>query len=443
MSDANSGGPRALSGRPQRSPWRIAVGLAVVLAVAIGLALLLTYCAKALPPGAGTSGPGRGHGRGGGGASGSGRPTITVGIATVALGDIPVEISALGTVTPVATVQVQARVSGALDRIAFTEGQLVRKGELLAQIDPRPFRVALDQAEGQLRHDQALLEDARLDLKRYTILRAQDSVSGQVFDTQTALVKQDEGTVATDMASVANARLNLSFSRLTAPVSGRVGLRQIDPGNQITANQSTPLTVVTQVDPIAVVFSVPETAIGSITRSGAAGLPVTVFDRAGGAALATGKLATLDNLIDPTTGTVKAKAVFANGAVALFPNQFVNVSVLVDTLKNQVIVPTTAVRHGPQGDYVWLLQSDDTVKAQPVTVGPGTPETVSIVSGLKLGDTVITDGGDRLRDGGAVTLPGASPGSPHGARAGGGHGRGGAGGRRHRPPGAGAGPASE
>jgi multidrug efflux system membrane fusion protein len=329
-----------------------------------------------------------------------------VGVAKTSLGDIPITISALGTVTPVATVQIQARVSGMLERVGFQEGQVVRKGQLLAQIDPRPFQAALDQAEGTLRHDQALLANAKLDLDRYKALVAQDSVARQTYDTQVALVAQDEGTVKTDQAAVQNARLNLGFAHVTSPVSGRVGLRQVDPGNEITANQSTPFTVVTQLDPITVVFSAPESAIGSIARHGPAGLPVTAYDRAGGAVLGTGKLLALDNLIDPTTGTVKAKASFANAGGALFPNQFVNVSVLADTLRNQVVTPTTAIRHGPQGDFVWVLQPDRTVKTRAVQVGPGTAELVSIASGLSVGETVITDGGDRLRDGAKVVLPG-------------------------------------
>jgi multidrug efflux system membrane fusion protein len=356
-----------------------------------------------------------------------GRPPITVGVARATLGEMPITISALGTVTPVATIQVQARVSGNLDRVGFKEGQLVRKGQLLAQIDPRPFQVALEQAQGTLQHDEALLADARLDLQRYTTLKAQDSVAVQTYDTQVALVKQDEATVVTDRASVANAKLNLEFSRVTSPVTGRVGLRQVDPGNQITANQTTPFTVVTQLDPITVVFSVAENAIGPIMRQhGGTGLPVTVYDRAGGTALGTGTLLTLDNLIDPTTGTVKAKAAFHNAGVSLFPNQFVNAVVLVDTLKNQVIVPTTAVRHGSQGDFVWVLQPDRTVKARLVTVGPASAETVSLVSGLKVGEPVITDGGDRLREGAKVILPGQRPGGQGGA--GGGHHRHGGGG---------------
>ncbi len=425
MNEPISGTARGVATRPGRSPWRIAIGIVVVILVAIGLAAVLTYCAKAPGPGGPGGGPPGAPGRGGPGGPGGGfpggaggRPSITVGVMKAALGDVPITVSALGTVTPVATVQIQARVSGMLARVGFKEGQHVRKGQLLVQVDPRPFQVALDQARAQLQHDEALLDNARLDLKRYAALKAQDAVATQTYDTQVYLVKQDEATVANDHAAVASAQLNLGFSRVESPVSGVAGLRQVDPGNQITANQSTPFTVVTQLDPITVVFSIPESAIDGVVRRGAAGLPVTVYDRAGGATLSTGKLLTLDNLIDPTTGTIKAKAIFANPGSTLFPNQFVNVVLLVDTLKNQVVVPTTAVRHGPQGDFVWVLQPNKTVKARVVKVGPGTPETVSLASGLTVGETVITDGGDRLRENAKVVLPGTRPGASGGGGAG-------------------------
>ncbi|HZL01136.1 MAG TPA: efflux RND transporter periplasmic adaptor subunit [Caulobacteraceae bacterium] len=415
--------PRPAPARRQRPAWRTLAWIAGVIVIALVLAVVLSRCVKSGAASGAGGARGGGHGgRGGSAAAGpGGRPAITVGVAKAALSDIPITVSALGSVTPVATVEIQARVAGMLDRVGFREGQVVRKGQLLAQIDPRPFQVALDQAQGTLVHDEALLADARLDLKRYGALRAQDSIAGQTYDTQAALVRQDEGTVITDRAAVANARLNLSFTRVTSPVSGRIGLRQIDPGNLITANQTTPFTVVTQLDPITVVFSVPESAIGAIATQGAAGLKATAYDRAGGAVLATGTLATLDNLIDPTTGTVKAKASFANAGGSLFPNQFVNVVLLVDTLQRQVTVPTTAVRHGPQGDYVWLLQPDKTVKSGLVKVGPGTAETVSITSGLAVGQSVITDGGDRLRDGAKVVLPGQRPAGGAAAAAGHGH----------------------
>ncbi|HEY5107095.1 MAG TPA: MdtA/MuxA family multidrug efflux RND transporter periplasmic adaptor subunit [Caulobacteraceae bacterium] len=424
--------PRAAApaSRPRPSARRTIVGIAVVIAIAIVLALILSHCAKS----GAKPGPG---GRGGAGASGpGGRPAITVAVAKAALGDIPIQLSALGAVTPVATVDVNARVAGMLVKVDFQEGQLVRKGQLLAQIDPRPFQVAVDQAQGQLMRDLALLSDARVSLARYRTLVTQDSIATQTADTQASLVKQDEGTVVSDRANLANAKLNLSFTRIPAPVSGRVGLRQVDPGNQITANSATPIVVVTQIAPIDVVFSLPEDAIPGVTgdHGRGSGLPVTALDRAGGTALAQGVLSTLDNVIDTTTGTVKAKARFSNPNGALFPSQFVNVVMLVNTLTNQVIVPTTATRHGPQGDFVWVLQPNQTVNARTVVVGPGTAETVSITSGLKVGETVITEGGDRLREGGKVVLPGQRP--SYGGRGGhGGHHRHGGGGGGGAPSG--------
>jgi membrane fusion protein, multidrug efflux system len=424
---------RTPTGRPRRPAWRTAAWIGVVIAAALAAALLLSHYARggsnAASGGMRSASGGRGAGGAGGTSGPGGRPAVTVGTARATLGPVPIELTALGTVTPVATVNVNARVAGMLDSVNFREGQTVRRGQVLAQIDPRPFKVAVQQAQGQLLRDEALLRDARLDLTRYRTLRAQDSIAGQQVDTQAALVQQDEATVSSDRAAVASAQLNLSFTRIAAPVSGRVGLRQIDPGNQITANAATPITVVAQIDPITVVFSLPEDAITQVASrpQGGRGLPATALDRTGQGVLAKGALSTLDNVIDTTTGTVKAKALFPNAGGALYPNQFVNVTLLVDTLQNQVIVPTTATRHGPKGDFVWVLQPDRAVKSRPVKIGPGTGETVSIASGLQAGETVITEGGDRLRDGAKVVLPGQKPGSAAGGRGSGRHRRGGGG----------------
>ncbi|MGH7024525.1 MAG: efflux RND transporter periplasmic adaptor subunit [Caulobacteraceae bacterium] len=417
MSDTSPYSPRPPSRRARRAAWRTPIAIIVVILIAIAIAALLTFCS-----GGHGGHAGRG-GRGGFGGGPGGRPAITVGVAKAALGDIPIEVSALGTVTPLATVSVNARVSGQLDSAPFREGQTVRKGQLLAQIDPRPYRAALDQALATLAHDQATLAGAQRDLARYARLNAQDSIARQTYEDQIATVKTDEGLVAADKAAAEAARLNLAYTHVTSPVSGRVGLRQVDPGNEISANQATPFAVVTQMNPITIIFSVPESDIGPIEQHGGAGLATTAYDRAGGTVLATGKLETLDNLIDTTTGTVKARATFANPGDKLFPNEFVNVTLLVDTLRNQVTVPATAVRHGPQGDYVWVLQPDQTVTARTVTVGPATSETVSIAKGLNVGETVITDGGDRLKEGSKVVLPGQNPVAPGGK--GGGHGHGG------------------
>ncbi len=412
-------GPTASSAQerargPRLGPEAVRV-LAVVLIV-LALGALLTWCARS-PAGQAA------HGSGGRGVpGGGGRPPTTVGTASATLGAIPITVQALGTVTPLANVSVTARVAGMLDKVTFREGERVNAGQLLAQIDPRPFQAALDQARAQMAHDQAVLQQARLDLERYRTLQAENSIATQQVDAQAALARQSEATVAADKAAVDTARLNLSFTRITAPVSGLVGLRQIDPGNQIVANGSTPIVVVAKVDPISVVFSLPQNDIAAVRAAGGGvGLAVTALDSAGGQILARGRLASLDNLIDVTTGTVKARADFANPAGALYPNQFVNVSLLVRTLDNQVVVPATAVRHGPNGDFVWVLRPGQTVRSRNVRVGPGTPETVSIVAGLAAGETVITDGGDRLRDGAKVVLPGQLRGSPRGA-----------GGRRHR-----------
>jgi membrane fusion protein, multidrug efflux system len=407
---------------------RRAISIVVVIIVAVLLAGLLAFCGR--QKGSGAAGGAHGHGRhaaggtGRAGSAGGGRPPATVGVAKATIGSIPITQTALGTVTPMATIQVNARVSGELVKVGFREGQMVRKGQLLMLLDPRPFQIALQQAQAALLHDEALLADARLDLNRYTVLKAQNSVATQIYDTQVATVRADEATVKQDEANVANARLNLEYSHINAPVSGRAGLRQIDVGNQVVANQSTPVTVITQMDPITVVFPLPEDGIGDVmAHHGGAGLQVTAYDRSGADVLAVGKLLTLDNAVNTTTGTVNGRAVFTNADGKLFPFAFVNITLLVDTLQNQVIVPTTAVRHGPNGDYVWVLQSDRTVRQRPVKTGPATAETVSIASGLQAGETVITDGGDRLRDGAPVILPGQGGG--YGGRGGHGH-RGGA-----------------
>ncbi len=394
----------------RKSPTRFGIAVQIVGAIVIALlvALFLAYWARSTSP-KGQSGAGARAERGSGG-----RPAVTVGIAKATLGSIPVQLDALGTVTAVATVNITARVSGTLDLVAFREGQWVRRGQVLAQIDPRPFTIALQQAQAQLLHDTALLRNAAADLARYRALLAQDSIARQQVDAQVALVGQYEATLASDRAGVANARLNLSFTRITSPVAGRVGLRQIDPGNQIAANATTPITVVAQVEPIDVVFAVPETSVATVASHMSVGhLQVTAFDRAGGLALAHGTLTALDSVIDTSTGTLKAKARFSNADHRLFPNQFVSVRLLVEVMENQIIVPTSAVRHGPQGDFVWVLEADATVNQRLVATGSATAETVSISHGLAVGEVVISDGGDRLKEGAKVVLPGASTKSPN------------------------------
>ena len=378
-----------------------AIGIIVVIVVALLIALGLTWLnASHKAPGAT-----------GGGFGGGRRQPITVGTAKAVVGQIPITVDALGTVTPPVTATITSRIAGNLMTVNFKEGQMVRKGQLLAQIDPRPYRVALEQAQGTLAHDQALLSDAQLDLKRYQTLLAKNSIASQQVDTQASVVKQDQGQVVADQAAVDNAKLNLAYTSITAPVNGRVGLRQVDVGNYIPAGSTTGLVVLTQIDPMDVEFAIPEDNIPRISQRQQHGatLIATALNRDAGEQLAVGTLSTLDTQIDSTTGTVKAKARFDNRAMTLFPQQFVNIHLLVDTLCNQVIVPTTAVRHGAQGDYVFTVQPDKTAKVQYVKVGPGTPETVSVVTGVTPGDVVITDGGDRLRDGSPVLLPGDNP----------------------------------
>ena len=404
---------------PRKRPaWRTWMWIGVAVLVAIFAAVLLTPHPDQHS---------RGRGGGGGGPGGGRNIPTTVGIATAVKGDVPITLGALGTVTPEATVTVQSQIAGTLEKVDFTEGQMVKKGQLLAEVDERPYIVALAQAQGALARDQASLANAELDLKRYQTLAKQDSVSGQQVDTQAALVKQDEGTVKTDEANIASAKLNLIYCRVIAPVSGRVGLRQVDPGNYITSASTTGVVIITQIDPIDIVFSLPEDDVSQVQARVAQGvtLQVTALDRTGAVTLAQGSLLTLDNQIDTSTGTVKAKARFANPTGVLFPNQFVNVTLLVNTLKDAVIVPTQAVRHGSKGDYVFTVDQDpltggNTAKMVIVKVGPADGDRTSIASGVNVGDQVITDGGDRLTDGATIFLPGqAMPNMSHQKKAGG------------------------
>jgi len=356
-------------------------------------------------------------------ASGEDAP-IAVSVARATTGDIAVRIPALGTVTPLATVTVKTQVTGQLQIIAFKEGQLVHKGDFLAQIDPRPYQAALDQARGNLNRDQALLADAKLDLTRYEDLIKQDAVSGQQLDTQRATVAQYVGAVEADKGQVSAAAVNLAYTHITAPVTGRVGLRQVDAGNYVTPGDTNGIVIITQVQPITVIFPVPEDYVPQLQQrlAQAATLPVVAYDKANSKQLATGKLLTLDNEIDPTTGTVKLRAIFDNKDGALFPNQFVNVELLQDTERGDLAIPESAVRRGaPNGvvsTFVYLVKPDSTVAVRPVTLGTLDGDRVAVKSGLVEGDTVVTEGGDRLRDGARVQLPGAQPAQPAALRAG-------------------------
>jgi len=339
---------------------------------------------------------------------------MSVGTATVDKGTIDVTIDALGTVTSLATVTVKSQISGPLIQVSFKEGQDVRKGDLLAQIDPRPYQAALTQAQAQLDRDQALLKGAQVDLARYQGLAAQNAVPRQTLDTQVALVAQDEATIAIDKALVQAATVNLGYCRILAPVDGRAGLRQVDEGNYVTPGDANGIVVITQIQPISVLFTVPEGELQAIAQRMQQGatLPTTALDRTGSKKIADGQLETFDSQIDPTTGTIKLRAAFANEDRSLFPNQFVNIELLVDQHKDVAIAPTAAVQRGVPGTFVYLVNADSTVSVRKITLGVTNGERVEIVAGLNPGDHIVVDGADKLRDGAKINLPqdGQTPG---------------------------------
>ena len=394
--------------------------IAVLVMVALGwLAWHLTHKPQGGPGGpggpggAGASqrGGGGGPGGGGGGRGGRGQGT-TVGVATAELADIPVSIDALGTVTAAATATVRPQVSGILQKINFSEGQVVKAGQVMAVIDPRPFEMALLQATGTRQRNEAQLASARVTLERFRTLLAQDSIARQEVDTQSALVKQLEGTAMTDRAAEGIARLNLSYTQVKAPISGRVGLRVVDMGNLVGSSDAAGLAVITQMSPIDVEFAVPQDRVPDMQANIRAGngLPATAFDRTRTVPLATGKFAALDNQVDVQTGTVRAKARFANADQALFPSQFVNLRLQLSTIKGAVMVPVTAIRNGADGNFVYVLKKGErTVSVRKVTRGQSTVDKVQVASGLEAGEQVITEGADRLKEGARVTLPGDKP----------------------------------
>lgn len=369
------------------------VGIAVVVA-ALAVTIYVTRWRDA--PQGGPPGGGRGGG-------GFGQP-VSVRVADARKGSIAVVLDALGTVTARNTVVVRARVDGQLSRINFAEGREVRAGEVLAEIDPRPFDAALQQAEGQLARDEALLSSARSDLDRYTTLLTQDSIAKQQVDDQAALVRQYAGAVQADRGTVASARLQRDFTRITAPIAGRVGLRQVDVGNAVHTSDTNGVVVLTQTRPINVVFAVPADRAPEIDRRWRGGTPLRVeaYDRDGHTLLATGKLESADNVVDPVTSTVKLKAVFDNTDSALFPNQFVNARLTLATLDQQILVPAAAVQHGTPGTFVYLVANDSTVSVRAIGVGVANGDLVAVQKGLQAGDRVVIDGTDKLHEGSKI-----------------------------------------
>ena len=377
-----------------RAHWRIWLAVVLIVAIIAGGIAWLVLSAPATTPAS--------KGRGGFDPA---RPMPVV-AQPARKGNIDVYIDGLGTVTPRNMVVVRTRVDGQLMSVAFREGQNVKAGDLLAQIDPRPFEVQLTQANGQMARDQALLRNAQIDLERYRTLLAQDSISKQQVDTQEALVRQYQGAVQSDQGAIDNAKLQITYARVTAPIGGRVGLRQVDPGNIVHASDANGLVTITQVQPITVVYPVPEDNVPRIVKrmQGAQEVAVEAFDRSGKNKLATGRLLTIDNQIDTTTGTVKLKAEFPNQDAALFPNQFVNVRMPVETRQDVTLVPTAAIQRGAPGTFVFLVKQDQSVTMTPVKLGAVEGENTEVQSGLEPGNLVVVDGADKLRDGSKVEL---------------------------------------
>jgi multidrug efflux system membrane fusion protein len=373
-----------------RRRWRGLLLLGLLLIVGGGaVAWYVTHHAPKPAPGAG------------------GAPPQPVGAATVDTGDIRVILNELGSVTPLATITVVTQISGQLMQVGYQEGQMVAKGDFLAQIDDRPYVAQLEKDQGQLAHDQGLLEQAQADLKRYLTLGRQDSIAQQQVEDQRFLVAQYLGTVKVDQGAIDTDKLNIGYCHITAPVSGRVGLRLVDAGNYVQSTGATGLVILTQLDPISVIFTIAEDNVPEVVAqlNNGAKLSVDAYDRSNTTKLATGTVETIDNVIDPTTGMVKIRALFPNPKNALFPSQFVNARLLVDTLHNVPRVPVAAVQQGAQGAFVYVIDANNAVSVRTVTLGVTDGRLAQVVKGLSPGDRVVTDGTDRLREGTKVTVP--------------------------------------
>jgi membrane fusion protein, multidrug efflux system len=387
--------------RPVKSRWWI--WLLVLGMAAVGIWYYRGGHSKTQAENSRANGPGAPGGYGQNGAPGF-NPIVPVVVATAQHGDVPIYFKGLGTVTAFNTVTVHSRVDGQLISVAFKEGQFVHQGDVLAQIDPRPFQVILEQAEGALAKDQAQRKDAEANFERFKLLFAEGVIPKQQMDTQQAQVGQFDGAIKTDQAMIDSAKLQLSFTHITAPISGRIGLRLVDAGNMVHASDAGGLLVITQLQPISVVFSLPQDQLPQVVAKLRAGgqLPVAAFDRDDTAKIASGTLASIDNQIDITTGTYKLKATFSNDNNILFPNQFVNVHLLVDTKHNLVVVPVTAIQRGPQGTYVYAVDHNNVAKIHAVTIAQSTNESAGLSSGVNPEDTVVIDGQDKLQDGSQV-----------------------------------------
>jgi len=433
----NSPGQPGTAPPNSRKPKKRGLIWVVLLLIVAGIAGYAVWRAgHPVAPVRGQGGGGGGRGGGGGGRGQLG--PVPVVLSKVGRSSIPVYLNGLGNVTAYYTVTVKSRVDGQIMKVDFNEGDLVKQGQLLVEIDPRPYQVQLELAQGTLARDQALLNNAKLDLERYKTLLATDAIPKQQLDTQTSLVAQYEGTIKQDMGNIDNAKLQLIYAQVTAPITGVAGLRLVDPGNIVHASDANGMVVLTQLQPISVLFTIPEDSLPQVVQKLRAGahLPTDAYNRDNSKKIASGRLITLDNQIDSTTGTSKLKAVFDNKDNALFPQQFVNIRLLVDTLGNQLVVPNVAIQNGQQGTFVYVVDNDSKVHLKPVQVGITTETTSQILGGLTDMDRVVVDGTDRLIEGAVVRVRKAgelaNPAGfdPTAGAGGGGRGKGGRGGKR-------------